>query len=695
MTPYHSPHYSPPDWRSISLAVSAVALLAVGCSEPAESPDTGTTDAAGRNDTGATADAGLPDADLVTYTEQRAPCADRNPQRNLYWGDLHVHTDLSFDAYGWEVRNGPEDAYRFARGESIPLPPLGADGEGTRTAKLERPLDFVALTDHAEYFGEVSTCRNPDSPAYNAKRCQALRDPGSSIFIRFSLDLIDEAPQREASICGEDNERCLENAESVWQRVTRLADEAYDRSPSCNFTAFPAYEYTNIRSGNNMHRNVIFRNGDVPDEAVSVFEEPRPRDLWRRLKDECLKTEGRCDVLAIPHNSNLSGGEMFHPSSVEAGEDSETSDRALAETRNQLEPLMEIFQHKGSMECGRGVSGLLGQPDELCSFEKVYQPPFEDCGDGIGSNSITGFGCVSRHNFLRGALSVGMEKEQELGVNPFKLGVIASTDTHNANAGDVREDDWPGHFGVADATPDARLDTYGGVPLTSIGVVKSPGGLAAVWAVENSRDAIFEALERRETYGTSGPRMAVRLFGGWEYPETLCDSAELLKTGYEKGTPMGGNLSEPPADADSLEDGNAPTFVVQAQMDPGTEENPGVPLQHIQIIKGWLGPDGDKGLKVYEVAGDPSNGATVDPETCQREGDGASRLCTVWTDPDFDPDQRAFYYARVLQNPTCRWHTKLCNSLPEGERDAQCDNEHVEKIIQERAWTSPIWYSPE
>ena len=268
-------------------------------------------------------------------------------------------------------------------------------------------------------------------------------------------------------------------------------------------------------------------------------------------------------------------------------------------------------------------------------------------------------------------------------MNPYEMGVIASTDTHNATPGYVNDAEYLGNWGNSEDEATERLGTG---TLTPGGVLFNPGGIAGVWSVENSRDALFEAMRRRETFGTSGPRIAVRLFGGWGYDGALCDDPNWLQVGYDQGVPMGGVLPERTSDA--------PRFAVYAAADPGVQELPGTPLQRIQIIKGWIDADGTEREAVYEVAGDPDNGASVDPGTCETSGDGFDTLCTVWTDPDFDPAVAAWYYARVLENPTCRWSGWECSRLDPAARPPTCDDPSRVHVQQERAWTSPVWYYP-
>ena len=618
------------------------------------------------------------------YTEEREPCADYDPLRNVYFGDLHAHSGLSYDAWAWDVHSTQDDAYRFAQGEPIKIPPLDENGVGTRTIRLERPLDFVAMTDHSETLAEVQACTNPDSEADGSLFCLLYRNGHDEAWFALTWSLIVWNPKRDPAICGPGRADCPALVEKVWKRIQQAAEDAYDRSERCSFTSFIAYEWSATPGASNIHRNVIFRNAHVPERPVSYFEEQTPQGLWADLKRTCLDAGSGCDVITIPHNSNLSNGHMFnveYPGA--AGIDEE---RVQAAFRSRMEPLVEMFQGKGGSECMNGLSGILGEPDELCDFEKVKGPCFDDCGDGTGLGGMGGSGCVSRLDFVRNALLAGLQEEERLGVNPYRFGFCGSTDTHNAAPGSVVESDFAGHHGRTDATPETRISRAAVGPL---GIVANPGGLAAVWAEENSRDAIFEAFRRREVYGTSGPRMVVRFFGGWSYPDTLCENPRFLEVAYDEGVPMGGDLPARPQGSAS------PRFAVHAIREADFGESEGTLLQRVQIIKGWIDDEGRMNSKVFEVAGDPDKGATVDLDTCRAVGEGFDRLCTVWSDPEFDPRQSAYYYARVVENPTCRWHTRQCLDLPPEERPAACDDPGVPKVIQERAWTSPIWYQPD
>ncbi|MCX5860191.1 MAG: DUF3604 domain-containing protein [Proteobacteria bacterium] len=620
----------------------------------------------------------------VPYTEERAPCSKSNPLKNLYFGDLHSHTSSSYDAWIWGSRATPEDAYRFARGERIGLEPFNPEGEPTRRLKLERPLDFAAVTDHSEFFGETDACTAPGLSVYDSPSCSLIRDGNDMSMLIFSNVIFSASPARFPDICGPAGIDCAERARVVWQRTQAAAEGAYDRSADCSFTSFVAYEYTDTAGISNLHRNVIFRNAAVPDLPVSYLEQATPLGFLSELERICPGSGEGCEAISIPHNSNLSNGRMF--AAEYPGAQNREEEKALAALRARREPLAEIFQHKGDSECRQSFSGIQGPDDDLCGFEKSNWFSPEDCGAGTGSGGMMGQGCLSRWDFIRPALLKGLLEEERLGVNPFKLGIIASTDTHNATPGAVEENRYEGHAGWNEDSISKRLTliTYG--PLM---IAANPGGLTAVWAEENSRDSIFNALLRRETYATSGPRISVRFFGGWNLPGSMCGASSLVEIGSREGVPMGGDLPPMPAGV------SAPTFGILAARDPGGGGRTGTPLQRVQVIKGWLETATQPAYRVYEVAGDPDNGASVDPTTCEIAGAGFDTLCTVWTDPDFHPGQRAFYYARVIENPTCRWSTIQCHLLAPDLRPGPCDDPLIPKVIQERAWTSPVWYRPE
>ncbi len=616
-------------------------------------------------------------------TESRAACAAVDTLRTPFFGDTHVHTTYSFDAVSGDVRTLPRDAYRFARGEPIGLPPYDAMGASLRTIQLGRPLDFTVVTDHSEFFGEVQLCLTPGLPGYDSSECTAYREaipqltttvsPGVTLF---GAGYLTPATPTRFGFCGPGAADCLAQASLVWQDTQAAAEQFYDRTAACGFTTFVGYEWTSNLDVQNLHRNVVFRTATVPPLPVTYMEEPTPQGLWAALRAQCLDGLPGCDVLAIPHNSNLSNGAMFRAE----GAGGAPLDAAQAAFRAAIEPLVEITQHKGDSECRTGIL----TSDEQCGFEKWS-------GVRIGIPSVPGQ-TYDPLLFVRNVLKVGLAQEEGLGVNPFRLGFIGSTDTHNSTPGATREDDYRGHLGTRDATPALMLAANTGLGVIG-GIESNPGGLAVVWAEENSRDALFAAMRRREVYATSGTRPVVRFFGG-DLRGVSCGQSDFVARAYRTGTPMGGEVG-PVRGTDS------PRFAVLAFQDPGEPGVPGTSLQRVQIVKGWLDATGVAQERVFEVAGNPTNGAGVDPATCATTGPGAASLCAVWEDPEFDREQRAFYYARVLENPVCRWSARLCNvegvdcnDAPPPGLEACCDA-RVPKTIQERAWTSPIWYRPE
>ena len=626
----------------------------------------------------------------------RSPCADFDPLKQALFGDLHVHTGLSMDARARDVTNGPADAYRFARGEEIQIPPLGPDGAGTRTLRIDRPLDFVAVTDHAEWLGEVNLCSTPGSPAYESRDCRIFRGQDES-WIAWLLGIKGWASRlmglisldgRNETICGEDYALCREKALSRWKITQQAAEAFYDRSPACKFTTLLGWEYSRAPAQTKIHRNVIFRNEIVPEMPISWIDTETEVELWEKLYERCIDTPTSCDVITIPHNPNLSNGNIF---SLEYQDLPIEEQRRRAKLRAGIEPVVEMMQIKGESECRNGLWNVLGGPDELCDFEKMRgtgeQTPENCVADETARGAMAGKGCLSRRDFARYAVIEGMAEEERLGTNPFEVGFIGSTDTHNASPGAVAERRYEGTSGIMDDTAAKRLVTSLPGVLKPGGIRRNPGGLAGVWAVENSREAIFDALKTRETFATSGPRIRPRFFGAWGLPDDLCAANNRTAFAYEEGVAMGGTLRERPAGT------GTPAFVVSALADPGTAEAPGGLLQRIQIVKGWY--EGDAlHQAVYDVAGDANNGASVDVRTCAVSGPGARELCGVWQDPDFDPSRPAVYYARILENPSCRWSTWQCLKIPADERPAACDEPSVPKTIQERAWTSPIWYKP-
>jgi len=592
------------------------------------------------------------------------------------------------DANSSGTRTTPDDAYRFARGEAIEVP----DGEvipGTRSAQLERPLDFAAVTDHAEWMAEVSLCTTPGSLTYDSPGCKiyrgedeswlarALRLKGFRARIGGLLGLLG----RRSDVCGEDDVICRKQLTAVWRANQEATERWYDRSSACDFTTLHGWEYSHSPYSTKVHRNIILRNELSPELPISSLETPREIDLRHQLMALCNDTETGCEAIAIPHNPNLSNGRMF---AIEYADLPLAQQREEAALRAELEPVVEMMQIKGESECRNGMFEVLGAPDELCGFEKVRdmgRQEVEDCKEGFGEGAQAGRGCTSRTDYVRYALLEGLREEERIGVNPFSFGFIGSTDTHMSTPGAVRESSFPFKFG---ATPKTLL-TIGDQDRGP--AFWNPGGLAGVWAEENSRDAIFNALKRRETFATSGPRIIPRLFGSWSFDPERCTAPEFAATGYAEGVPMGGTLPARPSDS------AIPSFAVSALADPGTEENPGGLLQRIQIVKVRVDAAGRFLQEVHDVAGDPDNAAVVDLDTCTPQGPGARSLCGVWQDAGFEPGQDAIYYARIIENPSCRWSQRVCASLPRDSQPDGCRTDQLPKVIQERAWTSPIWYA--
>jgi hypothetical protein len=639
-------------------------------------------------------------------TEQREPCDNYTETRRPLFGDLHVHTSYSFDSYVSSQRNDPWAAYRYARGEPIML--SDADANQTLKAQIQRPLDFTSVTDHSEFLGPINICTQDASKAgYWFPYCMLTR---SEIFMAqllaaqywVELGVLGEGKEKDVSfVCTLSD--CDAAHRETWQQIQQAAEDHYDRSSACNFTTFVGYEYTDAPNFKNLHRNVIFRNERVTQTAISTYDTGTMNfpELWRRLREECIEGGEGCDVMSIPHNSNLSGGLMF-PDPI---------DRQQAEERLFFEPLFELVQHKAASECrydrlaGRG----LDTEDELCDFEQVVADNLSMLGTVFGEVQTESARAVpldefGRRNMVRNALKDGLARGREDGINPFKMGFIGSTDTHSATPGGAEENNYRGHLGRRDAGYRNVQDHF----------FDNPGGLAVVWAEENSRDSIFEAMRRKETYATSGTRPVVRFFAGTDLPTDLCGAEDMVEKAYAQGVPMGGELAATTAD-------RPPRFLVSALKDPGSPGNPGNDLQRLQVIKGWVDAGGNTHEQVYDVAGNPNNGASVNPQNCAPRGRGSDNLCTVWQDPAFNPSEDSFYYVRAIENPSCRWTTLQCqaagvNPFAENCADQAAAATALEKddgaigdvygkccldaasqpfyspVIQERAWTSPIWY---
>ncbi|MDX1735181.1 MAG: DUF3604 domain-containing protein, partial [Halioglobus sp.] len=610
----------------------------------------------------------------------------------------HVHTAWSFDASAQDTRNTPADAYRFAQGSPLSIQPYDDNGRGMREIRIDRPLDFAAVTDHSEFLGEMKICRERGNPGYMHPVCMAHRYlPGMT---RFAFGGVGLSLKRRWGFCGEDDAHCLAEARSSWAAMREAAERAYDRSQDCSFTSFVGYEWTGtVGRGRNIHHNVIFANAQVPDYPLGWIDSPSQVQLWDYLESECVNGVPGCDGIAIPHNSNLSGGLQFETARLETGEvPAGAVSEQEARRRARWTPLIELMKHKGSSECDSRLP--LWSEDEFCAFEKLPYNTFGTKNTGedgaglmhwmkllLGGAEFRNVRGPGESSFVRYALKKGLRQQHELGANSFKYGFIASTDTHVAAPGLVMEKNHPGHGG-------AGMGARGGAQLLPDELEFNPGGLAVLYAEQNSRDALFAAMRRREAYATSGTRPTLRFFAGWDYAGTMCASGDMLEQAYAGGVPMGGDLPAQPDPA------AAPRFLLSAQADAGTPDYPGSLLQRLQIVKGWY-VDGELRERVLDVAGG-DNGATVDLRTCAPSGPGHRQLCALWQDDSFDAGQEAFYYARLLENPSCRWSQQNCadanvqcerpDTVPEGLRSC-CAPEH-RRVIQERAWSSPIWYTP-
>ncbi|MFT5443941.1 MAG: hypothetical protein ACI8W3_002992 [Myxococcota bacterium] len=605
-----------------------------------------------------------------------------NPLKNVYWGDLHVHTVESFDAVLFGTTATVEDAYRFAKGESLRSP-------GGELMQLSRPLDFVAITDHAESFGMRTRCDEPDLTLIESLNCWFMQKPNVAAFqfirgaglggsnqapLTIAPAGVYQAKQRNrperssVPICsrGEGGtERCVSDSRLDWARYIELADR--HNEPGV-LTTFAAYEYSPVLpDAGKHHRNVIFNGSKLPEFAISFLDVSSALDLWRGLEETCT---GDCDFLTIPHSMNKGWG-LFYSRYTWDGRTYQPEDWRL---RMRRERLGEMYQVKGASECALGV----GATDEECAFSQVLKP----CEPGQET------GCAFQTAFARQGLKLGLELDRELGFNPFAFGMIAATDTHNSNPGDVEEWDYVGKAGAVTSPAVRRLRDD-----TELPAYQSPlrfhtsGGLAAVWAEENTRPAIFAGMKRREAYATSGPRITLRFFAGWGFGEEIVDARNPVAVATAGGAPMGGVLY--PEDKST----SSPTFFLWAGADALS-----APLQRVQVIKGWIDAEGkthesvqdvvcSDGLVVDTTTGRcPSNAAAVDTKNCALTGDsGAGELMAAWSDPAFDASQGAFYYVRAIQNPTCRWSTY------DAIRLGVEPNPNVPATIRERAWSSPIW----
>ena len=584
---------------------------------------------------------------------------DADYPKSVYWGDTHLHTRNSADAYSLGNMNlTPADAFRFAQGQEL----IAHNG---MRVQLRRPLDFLVVSDHAEYLAGYYRF-NVDDPLVSdtaaGKQWQGYLEEGNptKLIGAFTASMTDP----------ENNYPFPEKVRRlIWEDVAITADE---HNKPGKFTAFTGYEWTSMIEGNNLHRVVVYKDGADKAAQLPPFsgqDSLDPRELWKALARYEETTGG--EVMAIAHNGNISNGMMFPSVSV----DGKKINRAYAELRARWEPIYEVSQVKGDGE----AHPTLSPDDEFADFETWDW-------DNIGRTEAKE-DWMLKHEYARSALKLGLEYENTLGVNPFKVGLIASTDGHNTIS-TTEEDNFFGKFPESEPGPERMENAMAADQLWKNWRIVS-SGYAAVWAKENTREAIFDAMKRREVYATTGSRIQVRFFGGWAFEQDDIYSPNYLDRGYSAGVPMGSDLTEAP-------NNTAPSFMIAAVKDPN-----GANLDRVQVVKGWLDKKGKLHEKVYDVAWSghrkidtesgklPAVGNTVDVESATYKNTiGTASLATVWLDPDFDRKERAFYYVRVLEIPVPRWTTYDAAyfdvEIPEG----------VSASVQDRAYTSPIWFTP-
>ena len=620
---------------------------------------------------------------IVGQHSKTAAGGSSNPNKSAFFGDLHVHTTNSFDAYQFGTLATPDDAYRFAKGEAI-------DNPAGFPMQQKRPLDFYAVTDHAMFMGASAAAADTSSALSKYEITETLHNinapdnMGTGLFSlarrlkAFSTFL----PKLAGAVAKGDISRdvVLGVSDKAWKGVVEAAERHNDPG---RFTTFVGFEYTSSADDRgNLHRNVIFKGSRVPDEPFSRLHSRNPEKLWNWM--DTLRENG-AESLAIPHNSNGSNGQMFEMTNW----DGAPIDADYSQQRARNEPLVEITQIKGTSE----THPALSTRDEWAGFEIM---PFK-----VASNTMS----KPEGSYVRDALRRGLTLEKKNGQNPYNFGFIGSSDTHTA-ASQNDESVFSSKLGLLSATeasrgsvpipwldatlisfqsPELIKEVEGETYMTGAPPTFGASGLAAVWAEENTRDSIFSAFRRKETFATSGPRMRLRFFGGFGFTDSMIDLDDFVARAYKTGVPMGSEISKGSGQLG---------FLLIATADPDA-----APLQRLQIIKGWVDASGETQEQVIDVACAggrkvdpktlrcPDNGAKVDISDCSiNRTTGVSELRTIWHDPDFDPDQRAFYYARVLENPTCRWST--WDAIRVGVKPRP----DLSKTIQERAWSSPIQY---
>jgi len=605
--------------------------------------------------------------DKVSYS----PYADQSYPANVYWGDTHLHTNLSMDSYIFNNRRlGLDDAYRFARGDSV----IAHNG---MTARLRRPLDFLVVADHATDMGFMLGLEGGDPELLKTKAGRYWLQRIKNVD-EIAITDSDEVARQSSKIYGDWKWRVISDEafqKTVWEQVAAKADKYND---SGKFTAFTGYEWTSWGKSlsGNLHRVVIFKDNAERTKKIvpfSQYDSSNPEDLWAYMAGYEQKTGG--GVLAIPHNGNVSNGNMFALTDFNGIPLNHT----YAKARSRWEPLYEVTQLKGNSES----HPLLSSNDDFADYEiwdsfSGKSEKWEDSERG-----------KKQFEYARSALKLGLKQKSLLGVNPFKFGLIGSTDAHTSLS-TADDNNFFGKF--SEPYPRRILDPVlksEGVEDTMFNWEVAASGYAAVWARENTRDALFASMKRKEVYASTGPRMTVRFFGGWDYQADDAFKSDLARIGYDKGVPMGGDLTSAPDD-------KAPSFLIRAVKDPD-----GANLDRIQVIKGWHDKQGDLHEKIYDVALSDHRevnwrgkvkpvGNTVDiPDASYTNTIGDPELAVMWQDPDFDKDELAFYYVRVLEIPTPRWTAYDAKFF-----ELKNIPKEIPMVTQERAYTSPIWYSP-
>ncbi len=593
----------------------------------------------------------------TSYSPNVAANIGKGAPKKLLWGDTHQHSGWSADAGAFGARLSPEDSVRFARGEEV----TSSSGQ---PARLDRPLDFIVVADHSDGMGVIQEMRAGNPLVLNdpiGKRWTEMMKAGGKQGMQAAMEMIDAQSNNRLP----DFVKNKEIAMGVWQKNTAI-QEKYNEPG--RFTTLIGYEWTsNYGGGDNLHRNVIFRDGkDKADAMVpyTTFDSENPEDLWKWMQTWEEKTGGK--VLAIPHNGNLSNGRMFALTDLFGN----PMTRAYAEARSRWEPLYEASQIKGDSETHQSLS----PNDEFAKFERW---------DKANLNGVPKKPEQLQYEHARQALKNGLLMESKLGANPFKYGLIASTDSHTGLSTPSENNFFSKHAQV-----EPKADRWSTSKNLALGWEYQASGYVAVWADDNTRVAIWDALKAKEVYGTTGSRIAVRVFGGYDFVASDLHRADFASVGYAKGVPMGGELK-------AAAKGNAPTLMIQAAKDPL-----GGNLDRVQVIKGWLDAKGAVQEKIYDVAWSgnrkagkdgklPSVGNTVNiKEATWSNSIGAAALDVLWRDPNFDPALKAFYYIRVIEIPTPRW------TAYDAKRYGVTMSPEVPMIVTERAYTSPIWYKP-